>query len=522
MANELEKQTWELERQTGAINEMTGQIKDTGTAIVASQAALARTYQQELSGVSRELGQMTSAFSFGLNRVSNGLNVMAHSLNFMSDAICKRLDALHNIANNPLLTQTQELYRRALVNYNKGFFEEALEDVKQAIERYKTDYMSWFLMGHIFAFGEGEFSNVKDLEQAINAFTQAAKYNSPNVAASQDARLLAAEIYFYWGTAQYLQSNILSQTGKKEDATEMLARAQASFEKSFQFSDKMHEALCNSARCKVIQNQKNAAIADLENLFLRDRNYCISVKNDTDFTGIENEIDALIMRLRHKVFIVAEPKYKKIQSLIAELDNIKGFYGNRSRIPAQFTEDLPYFDIMDYDVKFEGFIPQIETAIEIQNKSIFEAKQREEQRQLKAKQAEEQRQLEAKWAEEQRQAQAEKEARHKRNIIVGVIIGAIVGGIAGGIIGAIGVSTIIGAIIACAIVGYIIWSIITYDWNIIENLMAIIIGAIVGGIGGCTLKEGVGDEYINIVCIIGGIIGIIAGGIFGGIKGSDG
>jgi tetratricopeptide (TPR) repeat protein len=217
VANELEEQTEELRKQTMIANETAAHLEGMHTDLIASQAAIKQTLQQGLSGVSnqlnqgfsnvsRELGQMTAAFAFGLNQISDGLNVMAHSLNFMSDAMCKRLDALHNIANNPLLTQAQELYRMALVNYNKGFFEEALDNVKQAIEKYKTDYMSWFLLGHIYAFGQGEFSNVINLEQAIDAFTQAAKYNSPNVTASQDARLLASEIYYYWGTAQYLQS----------------------------------------------------------------------------------------------------------------------------------------------------------------------------------------------------------------------------------------------------------------------------------------------------------------------------
>jgi len=398
MADELEKQTKELRKQTEAVSEMTDQIKGMSTDLVASQTTLARTYQQGLSGVSnqldqgfsgvsRELGQMTAAFSFGLSRVSNGLNVMAHSLNFMSDAICKRLDALHNIANNPLLTQTQELYRRALVNYNKGFFEEALDDVKQAIEKYKTDYMSWFLMGHIYAFGEGEFSNVINLEQAINAFTQAAKYNSPNVTASQDARLLAAEIYFYWGTAQYLQSKTLLKTGKKEESAEMLAGALTSFGKSFQYSDKMLEALFNSARCKVIQNQKNAAIADLEKLFLLDRNYCLRVCNDNDFTGIKNEIEALISKMRHRVFIEAEPKYNKIKSLIAEC-NTMNISTYSYEVPSQFTEKLPYFDVMDYNVGFGKMIPQIEAAI---REKIEENRRKEQERIERERRAEQER-----------------------------------------------------------------------------------------------------------------------------------
>jgi len=442
MADEMEKQTKELKRQTKAVSEMTDQIKGMSTDLVVSQATLARTYQQGLSdvsnqlgqgfsGVSRELGQMTAAFSFGLNRVSNGLNVMAHSLNFMSDTICKRLDALHNIANNPLLTQTQELYRRALVNYNKGFFEEALDDVKQAIEKYKTDYMSWFLMGHIYAFGEGEFSNVINLEQAINAFTQAAKYNSPNVTASQDARLLAAEIYFYWGTTQYLQSKALLKTGKKEESAEMLAGALTSFGKSFQYSDKMLEALFNSARCKVIQNQTNAAIADLEELILLDRDYCLRVCNDTDFAGIKNEIEALIIKMRHSVFIEAEPKYNKIKNLIADCDtmNIATY---SYKIPSQFTEELPYFDVLDYNDEFDEMIPQIEATIrKTKEQNRRKEQERIEQAEQARRDAEDARQN-AEWARQREIREQKKEASNKRLLILSFAL--LLGGIASGIV----------------------------------------------------------------------------------------
>jgi tetratricopeptide (TPR) repeat protein len=197
-------------------------------AIVASQAALARTFQQGFdqinhtldmgfAGVSNQLGEMTAAFSLGLSSIGAAIGRM-------SADICKRLDAIHDIVNNPLLTQSRELYRRALVNFTKGFYEEALEDIKQAIEKSKTDYISWFLMGKIYAFGAGKFSNVISLEESINAFTQAAKYNSVDIAESADAELLAAEIYFFLGTAQYSQSNELSRNKKKPNRRICLQR----------------------------------------------------------------------------------------------------------------------------------------------------------------------------------------------------------------------------------------------------------------------------------------------------------
>jgi len=348
-----------ISMQTGiqtAINTQT-------SAIVASQAALSQTFQQGFdkvnntldmgfTGISNQLGYMTSAFSFGLDRISDNIKHMSYE-------ICDRLYAIQNIASNPLLTQSQELYRRAIENYNKSFFEEALEDIQLSVEKNKTDYMSWFLMGKILAFGAGEFSNVIDLEKAINAFTQAAKYNSPYISNSNDARCLAAEIYFYLGAAQYSQSNEFWRIEKKSESMEMLGKALKSFEQSFNYSQNMLESLFNIARCKVLQGQKEPALKDLVKLILLDRNYCLKVLGDSDFSEISSDSIALINNLRQRVFTEAEAKYKKLIGLATKLETLNIPYS----IPPQLTDNLPYFDVMDYNAKIGEMIPQIEALI---------------------------------------------------------------------------------------------------------------------------------------------------------------
>jgi tetratricopeptide (TPR) repeat protein len=340
---------------------------DTQTSsIIASNDALGRTFDQGFnrinntldmgfSGVSNKLGCMSAAFSLGLDRVSD-------SIKGMSKGICDRLDAIHDIVNNPLLTQSRELFRRAFDRYADGFYDDSLEDIKAAVEKNKTDYISWFLMGKIYAFGAGKFSNVINLEEAIKAFTQAAKYNDPNVKKSEDSRFLEAEIYFYLGLAQYAQSNELSRIGKKAETVEMLGKALDSFEQSFQYSDNMYESLFNIVRCKVLQGQKKPALVDLEKLILLDRNYCIKVLDDNDFSDISDESVALINSLKQRNFVEAEAKYKKITGLITELKTLDGqFY--LFNIPAKCAAELPYFDVMDYNVELEGIILKIETAI---------------------------------------------------------------------------------------------------------------------------------------------------------------
>jgi hypothetical protein len=100
-------------------------IKAQTYAIVASQAVLARTFEQGFdkinntldmgfAGISDQLGTMTASFSLGLAGVER-------SIEKMTKEICDRLDKIHNIVKNPLLTQSRELYRRAIANYNNFF-----------------------------------------------------------------------------------------------------------------------------------------------------------------------------------------------------------------------------------------------------------------------------------------------------------------------------------------------------------------------------------------------------------------
>jgi tetratricopeptide (TPR) repeat protein len=327
----------------------------------------------------------------------------------MSYEICDRLYAIQNIASNPLLTQSQELYRRAIDSYTKGFFEEALEDIQASVEKNKTDYISWFLMGKIFAFGAGEFSNIIDLEKAINAFTQAAKYNSPYTGESDDARFLAAEIYFYLGAAQYSQSNELLRTDKKTEAAEMLDKALKSFEKSLQYSDKMLESLFNIARCKVLQGQKKPALNDLEKLFLLDRNYCLKLFDDYDFLEIRDESLDLINNLKQKLFIEANVNYKTAVSLVTELKTLNG-PSQLYSIPPQFMDNLPYFDVMDYNDAFKRMIPQLKDAIQ----DITEKERRERQERIDRQERMEQARIEQKHRDEQERT--ENERRRKERI----------------------------------------------------------------------------------------------------------
>jgi tetratricopeptide (TPR) repeat protein len=388
--------------EISSIDNLNQSIETQTHALIASQAALSHTMNQGLgqvnntlqagfSGISNQLGYMTATMNTGF------LNLEA-SINRMNAEVCDRLDALYNATIRPLLVKTREYYYLAAESYKGGLFDDALDYIKKALDEYKTDYISWFLQGKIYAFGASKHSNVIDLDKAINAFENAVKYNEQYTGKSYEARRMAAEIYYNLGTAQFSKSNDLLRNGKKAKSDEMLEKARASFDQSYQYSDNMLEALFNNARCKVIQGDYDGALSDLETLVPKDRNYCLKVYANPDFADIKEKFDNLIKKLKQDAYSKAKGNYDRLNSLITELKSLGG--NSNVKVPSTFTEELPYFDILDYSVFFKRNIPVLEEAIPEQK--AYKAK----------KEAEEKRE-----AEEERRRQWEAKDREEKEMI---------------------------------------------------------------------------------------------------------
>jgi len=339
-------------------------IKAQTYAVVASQTALAKTFgagfdkmnstlDMGFAGISNQLGSMTSAFSAGFERLEAALGKM-------TEEICNRLDNIHDIVNNPLLTQSRELYRRAVVNYNKGFFEEALEDLKVAVEKNKTDYISLFLMGKIYLFGVSQFGNAIDLFKAVDVLALAAKYIGVDINTSLEARSLATEIWFHAGLASYNVSNAI-RSGKAEgDFEYALQTALTLFEFSCKLSDNMLEALFNVARCKILMGNTEGALANLETLILRDRNYCLRVFDDSDFDSIHEDFTRLIEGLKKDEFAKSKDYYTQVNDILTEINSLNGTLTKQQEemlftsMSTEPTGDEPYFDVMDNAQDYQG------------------------------------------------------------------------------------------------------------------------------------------------------------------------
>ena len=301
---------------------------------------LNNTLDLGFGGVQNAIGNMSASMSAGFDRLQKTVNTWGTE-------ICEKLDAIHDIVNNPLLTASRELFRRAQANAQKQFYEEALEDITQAVEKNKTDYLSWALMGKIYLFGMSEFSNVVDVQKALESFINACKYITPDIDESEEAKKMAAEFYFYVGYANYILSNESRLANNTDDVTKYLEASVKANAKSYALSSAMLESAYNQARALTLLNQNEKAISVLEEVIRADGLYSIKALGDSDLKSIEASIVSLIKNLRDEC-------QQKTKELLTEFSNdyelIGGEYcENIKKLIAKCEEliasETPYLDI---------------------------------------------------------------------------------------------------------------------------------------------------------------------------------
>jgi len=294
-----------------------------------------------------QLGFQTSTWEFG--KIQSGF---VQSLNRFNDTfiqvsknIYDELDKIKDNPRNPFWLQSRELYDRALLNYCKGFCEEAARDLIKAIEINKTDYMSWFLLGKTHLFGVGEFSCAIDLDAAICAFANAAKYIKPDIAKHDKLRQTAAEMLFHLGLSRQTKAKYLAfKQGTKED-TDLITETRLAYNQSWAYDKEMLESLYNSARCDVILGNEKMALNKLQTVVQRDPKYAEKVMDDPDFVPLYDDIINMIGTMKKKVTSELlrlkrelEPQYKLLPvKLVAILNEIP----NKELLEASSCADAP-------------------------------------------------------------------------------------------------------------------------------------------------------------------------------------
>jgi len=302
------------DRQIQANALFAGEIKSTlidnqiatETALYNHTQQIDGTLYQGFSSVSRQLGDMGSSMNMGLAALSS-------SVQKSTEEICEKLDDINKTLENPLFTQARELYNRALQRYSKGFYEEALKDLNESINKNETDPFSYFLLGQTYLFGISEYSNVIDLNASIDALKNAVKYITPDAKSYNEARLVAAEILFYLGLAYQTKANDDLHNSKKKDYEKYINEAKAAYKKSWDYSNNMLESLYNLARNKALTNDEAGAIQDLKNVIMEDHVYCIKTFTESDFSDLLK--DKLFSQIKKELYPKVKDSYNSIKRI---------------------------------------------------------------------------------------------------------------------------------------------------------------------------------------------------------------
>ncbi len=324
-------------------------IRQSTYAIVASQAMLAETFQHGFNSVNNTL-------SIGFDRLAAQMAGIADSIDSMSDKICSKLDKIHDIVNNPLLTQSRELYRRALVNFEKGYYEEALEDIKAAVEKNKTDFISWHLLGQIYLFGAGKFSNVINLDEAENAFFNAAKYIDADIGRSKEANKLASEIYYYLGYTRLVKSNDMLVENKVDESNKKLIEAENASGRAYQISKENILAGYEQAKELHFLGKDDEALNIIKAIITAEPTLALKASNDKNFESMWNKIDALIEQLRDEFAEKTREKCREYRMVVEpEIEKLKDQIESISYPPVDAVNEMNSY----YKVQKDNFVNEI-------------------------------------------------------------------------------------------------------------------------------------------------------------------
>ena len=259
-------------------------IRASTYAVVASQNMLADTFKQGFNSVN--------------NTINLGLGLVGNKIDVLSKDISSKLYEIQDVLEHPRLTETRELYHRALARYKKGFYEEALEDCLAALEIDKTDYISWYLLGLIYLFGAGENGNVINLDKAEEAFANAAKYIKPDIPKSNETQLMASEIFYHLGFTRLAKSNDFLIENKIEDANTKLLEAQNATAQAYSLSKENLIAGYEYAKELHFLGKDSESLILLEDVIRAEQNFAIKALNDKNLESLWFDIEKIVKRLK--------------------------------------------------------------------------------------------------------------------------------------------------------------------------------------------------------------------------------
>ncbi|MBP3608261.1 MAG: hypothetical protein J6J11_08085, partial [Treponema sp.] len=153
----------------------------------------------------------------------------------------------------------------------------------------------------IYLFGAGENGNVINLDKAEEAFSNAAKYIKPDIPQSEEAQLMASEIFYHLGFTQLAKSNDYLMENKTEESNTKLLEAENASSMAYQLSKENLIAGYEHAKELHFLGKDDESLKLLEDLIRKEKKFAIKAVNDKNFESLEKKIESLILKLRDEI-----------------------------------------------------------------------------------------------------------------------------------------------------------------------------------------------------------------------------
>lgn len=345
------------------ISEINYSISEQTYKLLASQEQMKNVFGEKFDKLSNKL-------SLGFKFLQSKLFDIEDSINEVASEICDKLDSIHDIVNNPRRTQARELYRSAERNANAKLFEEALDDLKKAVELERTDYLSWKLKGSIELFGKSDFGNVVNISEANKSLELAAKYVTADLNINQNIELtrIAADIYQMYAYSELILSGICLQNGDYDGHKAYLKSSKTKYEKVISLCKEgnkgnLSKIMYQYGKINYFLGETNEALQIFEKLWFdsTSKDYGVTAFFDPELIDFQPEMTQVIQK------IVSELQ-KSIESgkqnLKARLDNVY-FYTEEK----QMNDSIRHFVKRDYEKNYLSCFQEL-NELKVMNKKF--------------------------------------------------------------------------------------------------------------------------------------------------------
>lgn len=197
----------------GAIHDQTRAAAVNTIATIGAIAVATHVITGRLDRVVLGIDRLGFQFTEGLALVVSKLDVQSKRL----ENITAQLEKIHETLNSPLLTQAAELRKLGLQRMARGLYPEAIESFRHALEKDKTDPVSWSMLGKIHLDG------VNDPATAANDFQHAERYAAASLDQAPDLQGVLCDSLYLRAVAFLVLS--AQSRNKKQTADEHLRSA---------------------------------------------------------------------------------------------------------------------------------------------------------------------------------------------------------------------------------------------------------------------------------------------------------